>query len=596
MYLKYAYVENSGSLRNLQVNLPFNADGRPKPLILVGGNGGGKTNFLSLVADSLFEAAAAHYDDVLPVSGQGRAWFRLVGSRTISVGAAGSVTLLQFEDEGVDRFFVEKAGSVVAEELKSRTPNVFHSRFGWENGPKSFKKFSITDEESEILFKKGVYTYFPSSRSEIPYWLNVNALPKVEFDLSLKISKKLKKPIFVERSIYDFTQWLLGVISDTRTEIYSTVNDGKTEWHFSGNPTNALITAPILNACNMLIGSILGEDDISFSWLGRKSSDKIAIAMSGKVILPSLSSLSTGQAVLLGIFGTILRYGDISNERFAFDPQEIVGICIIDEIDAHIHIDLQYNVLPKLIQMFPRVQFVLSSHSPIFVLGMERVFGSDGMYVIEMPSGMPVNAEAYDEFGKAVEAVASSSAFTKKVFEEVRSASKPIIFLEGETDGLYLKHASELLGRTIDFGKCDVEWIGSHDGKGRSFNTGKDAMQQAFSLLRANPSLINRRVLILKDNDVNSQDYTAENLWVRSIPKNLNNCKIEAGIENLLSEQAIQEIFFEEKYKKQPNGNYSRNWKLNKMKLCDYLLSNGRVEDFEGFSEALDIIEEFLAG
>ena len=47
MYLKSVYIENNGPLRNLILDLPFREDGIPKPLILVGWNGAGKTNFLS---------------------------------------------------------------------------------------------------------------------------------------------------------------------------------------------------------------------------------------------------------------------------------------------------------------------------------------------------------------------------------------------------------------------------------------------------------------------------------------------------------------------------------------------------------------------
>lgn len=593
MYLKQAYVENSGSLRSLDLQLSFDSEGKPKPLIMVGGNGSGKTNFLSLVADALFEAAATHYDNVLPAWGQGRAWFRLVGGRTVSVGASGSVSFLHFDDDGADRFFKEKAGTVDAEAVKGRAPTIFEGQCTWPSTKDSIKEFAIADAQSQTLFEKGVYTYFPSSRSEVPYWLNVEALPSTEFDLSQRFSKRLRKPIYVEHALHDFTQWLLGAIADVRTEIWPQVQGTQTQWQFRGDPTAAMRVAPLLEQCNLLIRAILNDDNLRFVWLSRNSPDKVAIARGSEIILPNLAALSAGQAILLGMFGTLLRYGDLSSDDPVFSLNNVQGICLIDEIDAHIHIDLQHNVLPKLVKLFQNVQFILSSHSPIFVLGMERAFGPEAIQVVEMPHGISVGAESYDEFGKALEAVAASTAFAEKVIQEVRAENKPIVFVEGETDGPYIKRAAELLGKSSLFDNCDIEWIGSKDENGQGFNTGKDAMKHALSVLKANPNLANRKVLLLNDNDNLMPDQDIGGLLVRTLPKNESNTKVKAGIENLLTEDAISEDFFEEKEIKKENGNRAKTWTLHKANLCDHLCQNGTAEQFAGFASALDIISDF---
>lgn len=49
------------------------------------------------------------------------------------------------------------------------------------------------------------------------------------------------------------------------------------------------------------------------------------------------------------------------------DPEDLLGIVIIDEIDVHLHISLQKKVLPFLIKAFPRVQFIVSTHSPFVI-------------------------------------------------------------------------------------------------------------------------------------------------------------------------------------------------------------------------------------
>ena len=40
---------------------------------------------------------------------------------------------------------------------------------------------------------------------------------------------------------------------------------------------------------------------------------------------------------------------------------------LIDEIETHLHVDLQKKIVPILTQLFPNIQFVLTTHSP-FIL------------------------------------------------------------------------------------------------------------------------------------------------------------------------------------------------------------------------------------
>ncbi len=188
MYLKRFHVENNGPLREIQLELPFTPAGTPKPVVLVGANGSGKTNLLSIVADALFTAAAKHYTDVMPgMSPLGHPWFRMVGTRTTSVGAAGGFTVLEFEHEGANYFFKEKGGRVPPADAAARLPESMRSAASWPSDDTAVKEFAISDERAGKIFEEGVYAYFPSSRAEVPHWLNLESLPTSEFDLRRRI-------------------------------------------------------------------------------------------------------------------------------------------------------------------------------------------------------------------------------------------------------------------------------------------------------------------------------------------------------------------------------------------------------------------------
>lgn len=53
------------------------------------------------------------------------------------------------------------------------------------------------------------------------------------------------------------------------------------------------------------------------------------------------------------------------------------GLVIIDEIDLHLHPELEQVVLQRFMRTFPRVQFVVSTHSPLVLTGIETTSGNN---------------------------------------------------------------------------------------------------------------------------------------------------------------------------------------------------------------------------
>ena len=78
--------------------------------------------------------------------------------------------------------------------------------------------------------------------------------------------------------------------------------------------------------------------------------------------------MSSGELALLCLFGELLRQSD----KLGRPSDHVNGIVLVDEIEKHLHITLQKEVLPALIKMFPNVQFIVSSHSPLLGLGLSE--------------------------------------------------------------------------------------------------------------------------------------------------------------------------------------------------------------------------------
>jgi len=90
-------------------------------------------------------------------------------------------------------------------------------------------------------------------------------------------------------------------------------------------------------------------------------SDTEVYIREGNGIEHLLGSLSHGYTSLLGIYGT-LRSTIHQSGGF---PETIRGLILIDEPELHLHISLQKTLVPSLTKLFPKVQFIIATHSPL---------------------------------------------------------------------------------------------------------------------------------------------------------------------------------------------------------------------------------------
>ncbi|EJQ8996548.1 ATP-binding protein, partial [Salmonella enterica] len=76
-----------------------------------------------------------------------------------------------------------------------------------------------------------------------------------------------------------------------------------------------------------------------------------------------LDQLSSGFSSVLSVYADLL----VKVELEKLSRQEISGIVLIDEIDAHLHVTLQKKVFSFFNSAFPNIQFIITTHSPFVV-------------------------------------------------------------------------------------------------------------------------------------------------------------------------------------------------------------------------------------
>ncbi len=76
-----------------------------------------------------------------------------------------------------------------------------------------------------------------------------------------------------------------------------------------------------------------------------------------------VTQLSDGEKCLLAMIGDLTRRMVLAAPQGS-EPLEQEAVVLIDELELHLHPALQRTVLPRLQQVFPKTQFIVSTHSP----------------------------------------------------------------------------------------------------------------------------------------------------------------------------------------------------------------------------------------
>jgi predicted ATP-binding protein involved in virulence len=120
----------------------------------------------------------------------------------------------------------------------------------------------------------------------------------------------------------------------------------------------------------------------------------------------TVNQLSDGEKCLIAMIGDLARRMAIANP-IGGNPLAGEGIVLIDEIDLHLHPKWQRMIVPKIIEVFPNCQFIISTHSPHVITHVEP--GSlcllrntaDGMEAVRMQGtyGKSANRILEDHMG-----------------------------------------------------------------------------------------------------------------------------------------------------------------------------------------------------
>ncbi len=495
MYINEIDVENLGPIEKANIKFNFNEDGSPKPLILVGKNGSGKSTLISNIVDSFYEFAAKAYSNI-QINDKNKSsyscYYKILSPIEIQTGKSFLYSHIIFK-ENIDYLFVQGKG--IPEETFSSIgclPSDKDSR----NGNVSFKRVNTKRNLNEDSFVREclssqVLAYFPPDRYERPNWLHKSYYERISDNfisegIHLNINEEFiddyKNPITVNCGEIDLLHWLLDIIADSRIDVdFQSI--GKAIGYTTNRFEDIKLFSVARHNVQKLLTAILGES-VKFDLKPRSFGNarfNIVVRKDSKVFSPSLNSLSSGQIALFKMFATIVKYADSYDVQRSCDLSNIKGIVVIDEIELHLHPSMQADVLPKLIELFPKVQFIITTHSPLFLLGMDKVLGKDSYDLIDLPSATKISTETYSEFKAAFECYEKTDQFEKElqsVLSTINSNNyEPLLITEGQTDWVHLESAYLALSNIEEnkdiFKQLENIRIFEYEAKGQSHKISK---------------------------------------------------------------------------------------------------------------------------
>jgi len=111
--------------------------------------------------------------------------------------------------------------------------------------------------------------------------------------------------------------------------------------------------------------------------------------------------LSDGYRNMIGMVADIAyRMATLNPQLEADVIKQTEGIVLIDEIDLHLHPKWQREVVGRLLNTFPKVQFVASSHSPFII---QSLYGREDCLLWDLEKAAPLTIES-----KSIEDIAEN--------------------------------------------------------------------------------------------------------------------------------------------------------------------------------------------
>ncbi len=162
---------------------------------------------------------------------------------------------------------------------------------------------------------------------------------------------------------------------------------------------------PILEQVKLAILAILNDDDKTLYtdvYIDPSQFKNPLLVVSKNDKNMGINQLSSGEKNLFVLVSDLARRLCLANPKSEYPLKEGQGVVLIDEIDLHLHPRWQRKILTKLKTIFPKIQWIVTTHSP-FVLAAEEILPQNAYLLtdeIQADGTIQKIAVSIDDLGK----------------------------------------------------------------------------------------------------------------------------------------------------------------------------------------------------
>ena len=315
------YINNIhiNQVRHLKdINIPLEKDAYPH-LMITGKNGSGKTSLLNAIANHIERIANDTYKN--------------------------------FEN-------YEKSIEYWENELKNNPQNILSIEQSLQRNKDKYKLFFgeiiITFRDVDTLIKKYQEGNFIIAFYEAHRTIKNLQEPKNPTKPTLQDKWGINQPA---------TQEFLNFLSDLKIQEALARNE---ELEIDANQ----IREWFVNF-EQRLGEIFQDEKLKLAFNYKDYSFKILTK--GKEF--KFTELSDGFAAVLDIVVDLIL--KMQNKNQLTRAYECEGIVLVDEIETHLHLELQKVIMPLLTKIFPNIQFIVTTHSPFVLSSLSNTIAFD---------------------------------------------------------------------------------------------------------------------------------------------------------------------------------------------------------------------------
>lgn len=355
---------NRVQLHNYRNYRDFSVDFGSEATIFIGKNGTGKTNLIKAIKQLLSFVFSRRKDEPQ---------YRFISSSDRNVISFKPLDARYGKDEGEDEYNYHYP---IANTLYATLGN--NERLDW-----TFEKDSLTSGLKDSLYRKAnlkFWEVYNNGKSELPVFAYFSdSYPHVNLQSSTTIKKLLESgnPLPRNAAYYKWDDdkncteiWLQYFIMQYKK---SRLQNSEEATCFVDAIRKTLVkcSKPV-SEYNPDIEIVLRDILLDF-----RGKNEVVVLEYGNGTRIPFTELPTGYLRLFSMVLDIACRGYLLNKDCNPD-----GVVLIDELDLHLHPSVERTVLKRLRTTFTRIQWLVSTHSPLVLSAFEQKDGSNVIYKI----------------------------------------------------------------------------------------------------------------------------------------------------------------------------------------------------------------------